>query len=117
MNRASMTGGRGTTPLADRGPWGRVWKGVAVLGVLAVWAYVLLAGDSGWLNLRRERQQLEGLQSEVARLQAQNDSLRLVLERMANDPDFLEKVAREKLGMIRSGEHLYRIRGSAPQGE
>jgi cell division protein FtsB len=94
-----------------------LWKGGAVLGVLAVWAYVLLAGDSGWLALRRERQQLDGLQSQVARLEAQNDSLRLVLERMENDPDFLERVAREKLGMIRSGEHLYRIRGPAAQGD
>ena len=57
------------------------------------------------------------MESEVARLQTQNDSLRIVLERMETDPDFLEKVAREKFGMIKPGEHLYRIKKPEVKGD
>lgn len=90
---------------------------MAVLALLAAWATVFLAGDGGWLDLRRDRERLARLESEVASLEAQNDSLRLVLERMASDPDFLERVAREELGMIRPGEYLYRIKRLAEAGE
>lgn len=105
------------TALAERGPRGRLWKVAALLGVLAVWAFVSVTGDEGWLDLRRERAKLVGLELEVARLAAQNDSLRLVLERMENDPDFLEKVAREEFGMVRPGEYLYRIKRPVVEDE
>jgi cell division protein FtsB len=103
--------------LAARGHRGRLWKVVAVVALLAAWATVFLAGDGGWLDLRRDRERLARLESEVASLEAQNDSLRLVLERMASDPDFLERVAREELGMIRTGEYLYRIKRLPEDGE
>lgn len=103
--------------MAARGQRGRLWKVMAVLALLAAWATVFLAGDGGWLDLRRDRERLARLESEVASLEAQNDSLRLVLERMASDPDFLERVAREELGMIRPGEYLYRIKRLAEAGE
>jgi len=118
MSRSGMAQS-GSSPghLAVRGHRGRLWKVLAVLALLAAWATVFIAGDGGWLDLRRERQRLAGLESEVARLEAQNDSLRLVLEKMENDPEYLEKVAREKLGMIRPGEYLYRIKRLAEDGE
>ena len=103
--------------MAARGQRGRLWKVMAVLALLAAWATAFLAGDGGWMDLRRDRERLARLESEVASLEAQNDSLRLVLERMASDPDFLERVAREELGMIRPGEYLYRIKRLAEAGE
>ena len=118
MNRSAMTqGGRAVASLVERGPRGRLWKAAALVGLLAVWAYVFFVGDGGWLDLRRERQRLSKLESEVARLETQNDSLRLVLERMENDPGFLEKVAREKLRMVRPNEFLYEIKQPAAEQE
>ncbi len=118
MNRSAMTQGeRRPTSLAVRGPRGTRWKFLALLGLLAAWAYVFLVGEGGWLDLRRERAQLAIVESEVARLQTQNDSLRTVLERMETDPGFLEKVAREELGMIKPGEHLYRIKRPEVKGD
>jgi len=96
--------------LAGRVPQGVRWKVAILVGLLVAWAYVFLVGDGGWLDLRSERERLATMQFEVDRLQTQNDSLRQVLVRMANDPSFLEKVAREKFGMIKPGEHLYLIK-------
>jgi cell division protein FtsB len=36
---------------------------------------------------------------------------------MENDPDFLEKVAREEFGMVRPGEYLYRIKRPVVEDE
>ena len=96
--------------LAEREPRGGWWKVAAVAVLAAGWLYLFLVGDGGWLDLRQQRQRLEQLEAEVERLAAVNDSLRVVLERMETDPAFLEKVAREDLGMVRPGESLYRIR-------
>lgn len=98
-------------PLAQRSARRRWWIVLACVGVGA-WALLFVAGDGGWLDLRREQQRLQALQDEVARLEAQNDSLRTVLQRMEADPAFLEKVARENLGMVRPGERLYRIQSA-----
>ena len=106
--------GAGGGRLAERAPRGRLWKVAALLALLAGWLYVFIAGDGGWLDLRARQQRQQALEAEVARLAAANDSLRTVLERMANDPAFLEKVAREQLGMVRPGESLYRIQDDGP---
>ena len=100
-------------PLAQRERHLRLWKVVAVLALLAGWAYVFVVGDGGWLELRGQRQRLTELESEVARLQALNDSLTQVLWRLENDPAYVEKVAREEHGMVRPGERLYRVQPAA----
>ena len=64
MNRSGMTQ-RGRSRLAERSHRGRLWKVLALLGLLGTWATVFIAGDGGWLDLRRERQRLAGLESEV----------------------------------------------------
>ncbi len=77
--------------------------------VVAAAYFALLGGEYGLFELRRlERQQeveavrLEQLRAEVERLHLRADSL-------ADDPAALERIARERYGMIRSGERLYRF--------
>jgi cell division protein FtsB len=53
-------------------------------------------------ELELERQRLVEVQSEVERLRARVDSLE-------NDSATIERIAREKWGMIRPGEKLYRF--------
>ena len=96
--------------MAARSPRLRLWKAVVIIAVVAASLYLYVVGDGGWLDLQARRERLARLESEVARLEAVNDSLRIVLDRMANDPEFVEKVAREQYGMVRPGERLYRIR-------
>jgi cell division protein FtsB len=53
-------------------------------------------------ELDLERQRLVDVQAEVERLRARVDSLE-------NDSATVERIAREKWGMIRPGEKLYRF--------
>ena len=107
--------GRGLTsaPLAQRLPRSRRWIAVGILVAVAVWATVILSGDGGLLELRRQRGRLHQVEADVARLAAENDSLRQLLWKMRNDPAYVEKVAREEYGMVRQGERLYRIKPAA----
>ena len=58
------------------------------------------------LRLKHDRQQA---QDELARLRHEVDSLRVEARRLDGDPATIERVARERFGMIREGETLYRF--------
>ena len=53
-------------------------------------------------DLRTEREAIDQLKTAV-------DSLTKVAEAVEHDPRTQEKLARDQFGMIRAGEHLYRI--------
>jgi cell division protein FtsB len=80
---------------------------VALLGVAAY--YALWGGEYSALDLvRLDRLQKE--ETEVRdRTMAQADSLRELVSRLENDPVTIERVARERFGMLREGELLYRF--------
>lgn len=90
------------------------WKLALALMVFTAWAYLFVAGDAGLLKVRQRQDELAALESRVAQLAAENDSLRQVLWSLEHDPTFLERLAREELGMVKPGEQLYRV-GAAGQ--
>ena len=77
--------------------------------VVAISLYVLIAGESGYLQINDQRVILESLQDDVVALQAQHDSLRNVLNLLEGNLEYLEKIAREEYGMKKPGERVYRI--------
>ena len=118
MGKRKSTAPPTAEPLATEPPRLRPWKVLAVLLVAAAWGYLFFGDEGGWVDLQDHGARLAELEAEVARLEAQNDSMRQMLHRLQNDPAYLEKFAREELGMVRPGERLYRIRGpDAPGGE
>jgi cell division protein FtsB len=74
--------------------------------------FALFGGDYSLLELQRikheleqERARLEVAETEAARLRARVDSLE-------NDSATIERIARERWGLIRPGERLYRFEES-----
>jgi cell division protein FtsB len=59
-----------------------------------------------WFELRR-KERAERLR--IVDLEQQVDSLRKVAAGLEKDPRVQERVAREEFGMIRKGEHVYRL--------
>ena len=79
-----------------------------MLVVIAAY-FALFGGEYSLLELRRlrsdlaaEQMRLEAARAEIARLEARVDSLE-------NDSATIERIARERYGLIRPGERLYRF--------
>lgn len=80
--------------------------------ISSIVAAILAAGYFFWPefvkleDLRREEKKL-GTRLEVE--ERKNQLLRHEEEELQNNPDYVEKVAREKLGLIKPGEVIYKF--------
>ena len=88
---------------------------VYVLGALILLlSLVTVVGERGALHLWRLRGEKSRLDEQNYQLQKENWALRQRILQIRSDPDYLEKLAREELNMVRPGEVVYRFQ-SAPR--
>jgi cell division protein FtsB len=78
-----------------------------VSGVLMINA---LVGEKGYLATLQARQQRIEIEASVNALQAENEALVDLADRLRRDPLTLEAVAREDLGLIKPGETLVTLK-------
>ena len=69
-----------------------------------------LFGDRGILYLMAQRERAERLQREIEQMRAENGRLAAEIEALRRDPRAIERLAREQLGLARSGEVVFLIR-------
>ena len=71
--------------------------------------FALFGGEYSFFEVRRVRSERVELESRLAELERANDSLRTWAEALEADSATIERLARERYGMIRPGEVLYRF--------
>jgi len=76
--------------------------------ILAV-AVVTVIGERGALHLWRLRGEKSQLDEQNYRLQKENEALRQRIVRIRHDDQYLEKLAREELNLVRPGDVVYRF--------
>ncbi len=84
---------------------GAIWK----IGIIVVILGYVVLGNRGVLqrvNLELEKQKMI---ERVEEAEKETEVLNKQLERVSNDNEFIETIARERHGMIRTGETVYRI--------
>ena len=79
----------------------------ALLG-LAIY-YAFFGGEYSLLEMRKVRRQISVQEAELTQLRKAVDSLTAWVDSLQNDTATLERLARERFGMIRDGEVLYRL--------
>ena len=86
-------------------------KAVTLLaGVLAtLFVITFFFSDRGMNDLQRARKRVDGLQSDIKRLQVENVRLRSEIESVKKSTYAVERIAREELGMSKKGEILYML--------
>jgi cell division protein FtsB len=95
---------------------------VAVLALAALLVYVFIFSRHGYLRRRELARENERLQTEIEDLKRENERLREELNRL-DDPEAVEKLAREELGLVKDGETVYRFvekdedRGAPAEGK
>ena len=80
-----------------------------VVGLLFALYFAFQGGEYGTLDLRQLRQDVVEESTNVVRLQHLVDSLERVATAIEKDPRMQERVARERFGMLKKGEFLYRL--------
>ena len=76
---------------------------ILLIAFLALVAYIAF-GNGLFYKVWQEEKTLAKLEAQRKQLKAETDSLRQVLKLLESDIDFIEKVAREDLGLVKPGE-------------
>jgi cell division protein FtsB len=85
-----------------------------IAGLLFALYFAFQGGEYGTLDLRQLRQEVVEESTNVVRLKQVVDSLERLARAIERDPRMQERVARERFGMLKKGEFLYRL---VPTGE
>ena len=62
------------------------------------------------IEQRKLNKQIANLENEVERIRESNEKLAKEIHALKNDPLHIEKLARKELGLIRSGEIIYKLK-------
>lgn len=76
---------------------------------LAVFLYLVLGGPKGVSGLYRLSADVRQLEAQVDSARGTIDSLREEILRLKTDTAYIERAAREKLGMARRDEKIYKF--------
>jgi cell division protein FtsB len=79
-------------------------KGLLPLIIFALLTLGFIKGAFTFVNLRVQR---ENLKSEIEKLKKDNLKLGAQISNVANDEEYVEKVAREQLNFVKEGETVF----------
>ena len=83
------------------------------LGLFLIYAYT--AGDYGFIRIYSLLQEKKNLQLETKKLEAKIVDLNVEKKRLQGDLLYIEKIAREKYGMAKEDEKVYKFSEEKPK--
>jgi cell division protein FtsL len=84
--------------------------GPTILGLLVVFFVAHdIFGTHGFLAMRRTQNEIKKVQTNIEHLKQQNGELSQEVKDLKSDPRAIEKLAREGLGLAKSGEIIIKI--------
>jgi cell division protein FtsB len=81
--------------------------GMAVLAVLAV-SFVAYGGQS-LTRVWTLKKAVESLERDVGVLRSETARLTADVDRLRTDPDYIEQIARDKLGLVKPGDQVLKL--------
>lgn len=87
----------------------------ATLLLAAGLALLLIAdvfGTHGVLAMRRSQKQAADIQKKIEQMNQQNQQLESRVKALKSDPEAVERIAREEMGLAKPGEYIFKV---APQ--
>jgi cell division protein FtsB len=84
---------------------------------MAVAAVALLAyGGSSVARVIQMKREVESLEREIATLREETGRLTKIIDRLRSDPEYIEQLARESLGLVKPGDKVLKLPPSTPGG-
>lgn len=66
-------------------------------------------GTHGLVAMRRSKAQIQAVQAQIQQLDQENQELQQRIHSLRTDPAAIEKIARDRMGLARPGEMIFRI--------
>lgn len=85
--------------------------------VLAAVLWVIFSPGTGLISLMGHRAELEQLQEKTIELEKENSNLQEEIDRLQNDPEYLEEVARKEYGLLKKNERVFDFSKDNPPKE
>ena len=84
-------------------------RAILMTGFGVVSLTVLGWGGQSLARVWQMKQEVEGLEREIASLRVETSRLMAVVDRLRTDPDAIEQLAREDLGLVKPGEKILKL--------
>ena len=94
----------------------KIFLYTAILLMFLVLLFILF-GDKGLMEVRHLKADRDMLMEKNDRLKKENLLLYKEIERLKNDPAYIENVARQEYGMVGKDEIVVKLRGARRGGE
>ncbi len=82
------------------------YLGLALLATLFVHD---LFGDRGYFAMKRTEREAEKLSREIQKIDVENRTLAEQVKGLKSDPQLIERIAREEMGLARPNELIFRL--------
>jgi len=82
------------------------------VGILFLIYYMggIVAGDNGLMDLNRKQTRLERIQATNKRIERENQALYRRVNRLKNDPAYLEHVVRQQLHLVDEDQLVFKFK-------
>ena len=97
-----MKEGFNKTRLLDIG----LWTASVMMGVYLL---IIIFGGHGLMALRSMHRDLDSVKQQNARVEQQNTEMYRAINRLKNDPEYIEYMARHELNMVAPGEIVFKF--------
>lgn len=87
--------------------WSKSFLLLVMGGVILIW-FAFIDTYSLWARYQLHQRQ-ETLKEEITQLKGETADLKQKIHELKNDPQLLERIAREEYGMKKKGETVYKI--------
>ncbi|MFW5784933.1 MAG: FtsB family cell division protein [Chitinispirillaceae bacterium] len=88
-------------------------RNIITIGVCAIAGIpllvILIGGNQGFLDLYKSHREVNKTSAQIEAARKMRDSLALEKNKLLKDTAYLEKIAREKLGMAKESEKIYKF--------
>ena len=91
----------------------KILLSIVILVLFSLLLFIMFS-DNGLADLFKLKSDKDRLLQENTRLKRENLIMYRTIERLKNDPEYIESIARKELGMIRKGEVILK---SKPSGD
>lgn len=95
-------------PQPEKSRVGKILMGALIVVSIGLIVTAVVA-KHGLLTYLEMNERRKSMQADLSNIQKENEQLKKEIGALKSDPDTIEKIAREELGMVKPGEVLYRI--------